>query len=79
MSELPVYRVSHQVWCPDLAPPCDCGAAEAQAEIDALADTVSVQRQALDRVEAMAHSWVAEDFDKATSGLAILRLLSSIQ
>jgi hypothetical protein len=59
----PTYRVEHQDWCYSEAharccnlnkvdiEDCTCGAAEAQAEIDSLADTVRVQRQALDRIE----------------------------
>jgi hypothetical protein len=66
----PNYTVEHQDWChgvvhrrccnlnsiePD---ECTCGAAEAQSEIDSLADTVRVQRAALDSVEAYAQ-WVS--------------------
>ena len=67
----PTYRVEHQSWCYGVVherccnlnevdlDDCSCGAAEAQAEIDSLADTVRVQRDILDRIEAYVRdrSW----------------------
>jgi hypothetical protein len=71
VAPLVTYQVEHQDWCYGVThrrccfldsidvEECTCGASEAQSEIDTLADTVRVQRAALDRIEAYA-DWVSD-------------------